>query len=448
MHPKESDSLLDEKPVFYDGSSVSDDGSKTTVSKTGFRNLALVATGLIGLFAIGRHLAFHSDSVLGTKLRATIHSMAEDVAERTDPIPPKLNGSGNYSLIEAHTGKSFFDYYTFFDGWDSLGSAGYNTYVVREKAESLGIAKVVTADDGTEYVELSSKAGEAYDDLGNRPRDSVRLEGNLRFNDGLFILDVMEMPTGCGLWPAFWSTDGEVWPDHGEIDIVEPVNTQTIAKTVLHTTEKCDMYAHVPRWEWTGHWDVSTGVPEFSTGIPDYDTKLETDNCFIGSSHQWLNQGCAAVHPEDGTLGEPMNERGGGVYAMEWDPAAGFIRTWVFPRSDGFPDNLREALDEGVRPDPAEWPKPYAFFPIGPGTGCSRDHFQNHNLVINLAICGTVGGNRFANDCPDLFEKYNVNNDSVATCNAYVDSDEARTMLDETAKWKIKGVYVYQRDEE
>ena len=457
MPPKESDSLLDNgKPgVYYDGSAAVPVESGDDKPKTGFRNLVLAATAVfvaLVVVVVGKHLAFHSDSELGKKLRAKVHSMAEDVAAETEPIPPKLNGSGNYSLIEAHTGESFFDYYTFFDGPDSLGSAGYNTYVSREKAESLGIAKVVTADDGTDYVELSSKAGAAYDDWGNRLRDSVRLEGKLRFNDGLFILDVLEMPSGCGLWPAFWSTDGEVWPDHGEIDIVEPVNTQTIAKTILHTREQCDMYAHVPRWMWTGHWDSSTGLPEFSTGIPDYDTKLETDNCYVASPHQWLNQGCAAVHPERIVLGAPMNARGGGVYAMEWDPAAGFIRTWVFPRSDGFPDNLREALDGGgegtIRPDPSEWPTPYAFFPIGPGTGCSRDHFQNHNLIINLAICGTVAGNRFANDCPDLFQKYNVNNDSVATCNAYVDSDEARSMLDETAKWKIKGVYVYQRDEE
>lgn len=459
MPSNESESLLDNvKPVFYDGTSLptdvsnnSNDGETNTSTKNGSRYLAVAVTGLvIAGVAIAKHLVFHSESVLGTKLRAKIHSVAEDLAETTQPFP-KLNGSGNYSLVEAHKGESFFDYYTFFDGPDSLGSAGYNTYVSRDEAESLGIAKVVESDDGKDdYVELSSISGTTYDDWGNRLRDSVRLEGKLRFDDGLILFDVLEMPSGCGLWPAFWTTDGQNWPAHGEIDIVEPINTQTIAKTVLHTTEQCDMYAHAPRWMWTGHWDSSTGLPEFSTGIPDYETKLETDNCWIGAPHQWLNQGCAVVHPDDGTLGTPMNEKGGGIYAMEWDPAKGYIRTWIFPRAAGFPDNLRESLDDesGVRPDPASWPTPYAFFPIGPGTGCSRDHFQNHNVIINLAICGTVAGNRFAHDCPDLFAKYNVDNDSVRTCNAYVDSDEARTMLDETAKWKIKGVYVYQRDDD
>jgi beta-glucanase (GH16 family) len=39
------------------------------------------------------------------------------------------------------------------------------------------------------------------------PRKSIRLEGNRRFNRGLFIVDVRHMPTGCGSWPAFWLTD-------------------------------------------------------------------------------------------------------------------------------------------------------------------------------------------------------------------------------------------------
>eukprot|EP00536_Pseudo-nitzschia_multiseries_P017387 jgi/Psemu1/314456/fgenesh1_kg.1526_\ len=150
-----------------------------------------------------------------------------------------------------------------------------------------------------------------------------------------------------------------------------------------------------------------------------------------------------------------MNEQGGGVYALEWDPTHGYIRSWVFPRN-AIPDNLRDALDsesgkseggsESVRPDPETWPTPYAFFAIGSGSGCPSERFQNHRLVFNLAFCGQVAGNRFARDCPALYEKYNVNNDSIATCNAYLDSDDARAWLDAEAYWKLNGVYLYQRE--
>ena len=91
-----------------------------------------------------------------------------------------------------------------------------------------------------------------------------------------------------------------------------------------------------------------------------------------------------------------------------------------------------------------------AYFAIGEGSGCPASHFQNHHIVINLAFCGTVAGNRFANDCPVLYEKYNAllgyTNNSIAACNAYIDSDEAQSILNDTASWNINGVYLYQRE--
>ena len=34
--------------------------------------------------------------------------------------------------------------------------------------------------------------------------------------------DVPHMPEGCGTWPAAWETDGNDWPNGGEVDIVGP----------------------------------------------------------------------------------------------------------------------------------------------------------------------------------------------------------------------------------
>mmetsp|Transcript_1601 Transcript_1601/g.2126 ORF Transcript_1601/g.2126 Transcript_1601/m.2126 type:complete len:95 (+) Transcript_1601:394-678(+) len=56
----------------------------------------------------------------------------------------------------------------------------------------------------------------------------------------------------CWVWPAFWLTDEDKWPENGEIDIVEGVNNQSVAKTALHTSKDCEMFAQVPDYEKTG----------------------------------------------------------------------------------------------------------------------------------------------------------------------------------------------------
>ena len=359
--------------------------------------------------------------------------------------------TGPYRLLQHQTGRNFFDYYDFYQGADSIGSAGYQTYVDSKRATKLNLINVTTSEDNKEeFVFMQSAAGE-----NGTFRESVRLEGKTRFNRGLFILNVAHMPSGCGVWPAFWMTDEDHWPNHGEIDILEGINTQSVVKTALHTSDSCSMYAHVPAWAKTGVWDTSTGLPDTFTGQPNYINRVEADNCWVMAPHQWANQGCVAVSTENGTIGEPMNEIGGGVYVLEWDPVNGYIRSWVFKH--GFiPDNLQASMDtaspeqttnsaDSVRPNPSEWPTPYAYFAIGEGSGCSNDHFQDMRLVFNLAFCGTVAGNRFFQDCPALSHQYNVSSDSVLTCNAFIASEPESL---KEAYWKIRGVYVYQREYE
>mmetsp|Transcript_4503 Transcript_4503/g.8148 ORF Transcript_4503/g.8148 Transcript_4503/m.8148 type:complete len:479 (+) Transcript_4503:91-1527(+) len=380
---------------------------------------------------------------------------SKTLAIPTMRIPSVPFKNGTYQLKEVHHGDSFFDFYEFSDGPDSLGSAGYNTYVSKQKAQDLGLIQVVQEqgenqqDGETEtYVVIKSQPGKGpRDSYGNRFRDSVRLEGKRRFDRGLIVLDVQHMPAGCGVWPAFWTTDEAVWPNHGEIDIVEGINSQDVVKTALHTSEDCDMYAHVPRWEWSGEWDTATGIPDTYTGQPNTNVQVEADNCWVMAPHQWANQGCVAVAQENGTIGTSMNKIGGGAYVLEWDPTNGYIKSWVF-KNGNLPKNLIASMNSAdnqnndVVPDPTTWGLPYAYFRIGEGSGCSADHFLNHHIVINLAFCGTVAGNRFARDCPALYQQYNVKNDSVLTCNAYIDSNPEA--LSE-AYWKIRGVYFYQR---
>jgi hypothetical protein len=275
------------------------------------------------------------------------------------------------------------------------------------------------------------------------PRKAIRLEGNRRFNRGLFVIDVRHMPAGCGMWPAFWLTDEANWPINGEIDIVEGVNYQSVAKTALHSTNVC-MMDDIPMGTMTGTWDTAQGIPDAKTGIPDM-TMRYAQNCFVYDPHQWLNQGCVAVDKTEGSLGVPLNTQGGGVFALEWDPINHHIRTWVFTPHATVPQNLVDTIrtahlpdtnGQRVAPDPESWPLPYGYFAIGEGTNCPAYHFRNMRLVFNLAFCGSVAGNRYQMDCPLQAKQF-------STCNEWIKSEPEE--LNE-AYWKIRGVYVYERE--
>ena len=172
-------------------------------------------------------------------------------------------------------------------------------------------------------------------------------------------------------------------------------------------------------------------------------TMRDATNCYVYDPHQWLNQGCVAVEKEEGTLGVPLNEKGGGVYALDWDPINRHIRTYVFTPHSSVPENLADAIrtadlseDQRVDPDPDSWGLPYGYFPIGEATNCPASHFRNMRLVLNMAFCGSVSGNRYNMDCPKQAKKYK-------TCNDWVKSDPEEL---QEAYWKIKGVYVYERE--
>lgn len=373
---------------------------------------------------------------------------------RQDFIGPPSLPVGPYELIERQEGDDFFGYYSFYEGPDSVGSNGYVNYVSEKRARDVAIANIShEIDELDNFYRRRSLAEEttakkepflylktAATEAG--PRESIRLEGKRRFNRGLFIIDVRHMPVGCGAWPAFWLTDEANWPVNGEIDIVEGVNFQDEAKTALHTTRGCDMN-DVPVGTMSGIWDTAVGIPDKKTGIPDM-TFREARNCFVYDPHQWLNQGCVAIDADGGSLGIPLNAKGGGIFALEWDPAYRHIRTWVFSPHTTVPENLVDAIrtaseeseSDRIMPVPDEWPTPYGFFPIGGQTNCEGTKFRNMRLVLNTALCGSVAGNRFFKDCTDESKTFK-------TCEEYIKS---RPEAIEEFYWKIRGVYVYQRE--
>lgn len=140
---------------------------------------------------------------------------------------------------------------------------------------------------------------------------------------------------------------GPNWPDGGEIDIIEGVNSQTSNDMTLHTNSGCSI-----------------------TNTGNFSGSIATSNCDVDASGQSANAGCQITSGDSSTYGTGFNSNGGGVYATEWNSDA--ITIWFFPRG-----SIPSDISSGS-PDPTGWGTPQASF----SGSCDIDsHFQNQQIV-------------------------------------------------------------------
>ncbi|OZJ06028.1 hypothetical protein BZG36_01104 [Bifiguratus adelaidae] len=282
-----------------------------------------------------------------------------------------------YTLQTEYSGNTFFNGFTFFTGSDP--THGFVDYVDASTASSQGLTQVrngvvyIFADNTT----VASSAG----------RRSVRITSNQSYNSGLFLFDVNHVPFGCGTWPALW-TVGPNWPNSGEIDIFEGVNTQATDLMTLHTQQGCTMPAS-----------------RSQTGT------TVTSNCWINAPGQSSNQGCGVTNTQPTSYGDNLNNAGGGVYATLWNSNG--ISIWWFQRS-AIPSDIRRTPD--------------ANFPFG--SNCPSSFFVNHQIVVDLTFCGDWAGNVYSQfNCPG------------SSCQNYVQYNPSAFS---DAYWSINSFKVYQ----
>ena len=297
-----------------------------------------------------------------------------------------LAASKKWELDLDGQGRKFFDYFSFFTENDPTD--GYVNYVDRKTAFSKGYVKETS--DGELYIgcDMTHVAS-------GRGRDSVRLQSHKKYNGGLFMLYLSHMPTGCGTWPAFWTT-GDNWPNEGEIDIIEGVDLNTIGLSTLHTLEGCDY----------------TGAPDNFTGFAS-----NQRNCFYQLNG---NAGCSISPRNSKSYGAPFNDAKGGLYAMEWTQTG--IRVW-FWNEGSIPGN---ALSSD--PNPESWGLPFGSWPFG--KHCDSGLFKDNRVIFDLTFCGQWDGALFPGNCPDLGE-----------CTAYV-RDNPHKFAE--AYWMIHWLKVFQ----
>ncbi|EMC95257.1 glycoside hydrolase family 16 protein [Baudoinia panamericana UAMH 10762] len=299
--------------------------------------------------------------------------------------------SAAYTLEDDYvSGGNFFSLFSFFTAADP--THGFVQYVDQGTAQSAGYINETSSSVyiGTDYHNVASSSG----------RQSVRITSNKAYNAGtLIVLDLAHMPGGeCGTWPAFW-TVGPNWPNSGEIDIIEGVNSQTTDSMTLHSSSGCSI-----------------------TNNGAFSGTIATSNCDINAAGQATNAGCGISNTNTQTYGAGFNAVGGGVYAMDFEASA--ITIYFFPRG-AIPSDINSGL-----PNPSGWGTPVAQFQ---GACDIPSHFNSQQIVFDLTYCGDWAGAVWSTDavCAPL----------ASTCNAYVQNNPSAF---QSAYWQINSLKTYQ----
>ncbi len=201
-----------------------------------------------------------------------------------------------YSTTMMNASTNFFDQFNF-ETFDDP-THGYVDYVDQGTGKNYGLVQYTN-----NQIYIGVDHGNNVQDW-ERGRKSIRLSSKRVINgNNLVIIDLEHMPTtsavtsmprGCSLWPAFW-TVGSNWPNNGEIDLIEYVNTDSTVATTLHTNGGCDQAS-----EWTGSFSGKWSYA--GNGQPN-------DNCDVNAPDQGANTGCNIIGAGN-AVGHAFNTNG------------------------------------------------------------------------------------------------------------------------------------------
>jgi len=330
------------------------------------------------------------------------HSHSPHVSPSSTGSPaatPTSTAQSDFKLVQSYSGNNFFSGWNFFTGGDPTN--GIVNFVDQSTAQSSNLTSINNAGNAIMRVDTTPQV------TGNR--NSVRIQTQFTFTGGLLIMDSVHMPTGCSVWPAFW-TVGANWPVGGEIDIVEGVNDYTNNQATVHTAAGCQLpSSNVTQLGITGAVVGGTNCAALQTG----------------------NQGCGMRASQTNSFGAAFNNNGGGVFTMLWDNSG--ITVWFFSRQ-----NIPSDITAGA-PVPDNWGTPSA---IWPASSCNPfQFFQNHGVVFDTTLCGDWAGSVWTATGIPGQEQSCAQRTGVSTCEAYARNNGAALA---EAYWEVKSVQIYQ----
>ncbi|KAL0581373.1 hypothetical protein V5O48_000637 [Marasmius crinis-equi] len=313
---------------------------------------------------------------------------------------PTSTVSSPFKIVSSHSGNDFFNGWNFWTLPDP--TEGIVDYVDEATARSNGLLEVNSAGNAIMRVETTSQV--------SANRKSVRIQTQLEIDKGLWILDAVHVPSGCGTWPAFW-TNGPSWPFDGEFDIMEGVHDYTNNQATLHTDAGCTL---------------STNDPN-KLGIAG--TVVTTTNCGVTGAD---NAGCGIRSDSSVTYGSGFNKNGGGVYAGLIDDDGTTV--WFFPRNS-IPSDINSET-----PLPSSWGTPMARW--GSSSCNPSRYFNNQAAIFTSTLCGQWAGGVWGVAGIPGQDQSCAQRTGVSTCEEYVRKNGGAFS---EAYWEVKSVKIYQR---
>lgn len=319
----------------------------------------------------------------------------------TSTKPPSATGypASPWKLTQTNSGQDFFNGWSWYTDPDP--TSGIVQFVDQNTAFSNGLAQINGAGNAVMRVETTPTV------QGNR--QSVRITTGYSFNGGLLVMDAVHMPTGCGIWPAWWS-NGPNWPAGGEIDIIEGVGDYTNNQATIHTNPGCGLSsASSDSLRISGSVIGGTDCAALTTG----------------------NQGCGIRASTSNSFGAGFNANGGGTYAMKWDTSG--IAVYFFPRGSE-PGDLTANV-----PQPDNWGNPQARWP---SSGCDPfKYFNNHHGIFDTTLCGDWAGGVWGSAGIPGQEQSCAQRTGFSTCEAFVRANGGSM---NEAYWEVKSVRLFQ----
>jgi len=254
-----------------------------------------------------------------------------------------------YKLVRDYSGQDFFQGWDFYGSWDNL-TLGDVWWLDEADATNQHLAYINSANNAIIKVDNTS------DVAFNQKRNTVRITTQDTYALGsLWIIDLLHLPYGCSVWPAFW-TKGPLWPNDGEIDIIEGINVMPNNQAALHTTPGCMHPVAVNELGIAGELDCSTAA------------------------------GCTVTESSPNSFESGFALMGGGVWACQFDVAGIFIWFWSRPN---IPASITSANSTSTV-DISQWGTPSASYPA---SSCNiSQFFTAQNLVVDITLCGNWAG--------------------------------------------------------